>query len=744
MSTTYQGLQSNVVTPLGDAPNSPALNTKMEQHVPALTDIGQALQLVRSLQAENREREKKNSRILERYNAERPYNPHQLKADGLSWKTNFTTKPLTSLVDKVVPRFVSAIRGMKYLTSASLPPRFQNADDKSERFQQEITDTCRANPKWDEFLNDIAQEDILFGYVCAAWLDSYSWFPRYYDQDSFLVPQGTKHFSDSACVVCVRDSYLVHELFDMVRDFDAADVAGWDVENVVEAINNAIPDDRRSYQTDYSRVYADLVRESAILSSFTGAKAVICWHVFVTEVDGFVTHVAFDDRSGKQLFWANKQFARMSDVSAFFTFQHGNGRIHGSKGIGRELYNIASVLDRARNEAVDRLQLSGKLVLKCDEKHIKRFRMSVVGNAILIGSDYELQESKLETGVEEFFTLDKFLTALLNDIGGNTSPNTLPERERINKEEVELQARREQEKQDTVIERFLLHFARFMNTIQRRLCDPNTIDKDAKELQARLKTFLNEEELQYLANQPAVHAVKDYTDEERQQIILIAQEGKGNPLYNQLALERAKLTAVVGAKFADEVLLAQNDPTETAENEREQLMENDAMKSGVPIPVSPRDNHIIHLEVLQNTISGLAKQAVNNVPLWHYMEILAAHASDHVKAGEVRGMAAQMQPYKTFLMKLASTLIKLHQTQPGYPGGPPAAKALGVEQENPNASAASSSTPSSVVPFTPIHEAINIAYKDFPEDVKRQVEAKLGLTPSALPPPAPAASPPAT
>jgi hypothetical protein len=731
MSSTYQGLQSNIVTPLGDSPNSPMLNDDMQQHVPAITDIGQALQLVRSLQAENREREKKNARILERYNAERPYNPHQLKADGLAWKTNFTTKPLTTLIDKVVPRFTSAIRGMKYLTASALPDNVLDASAKSEFFQRKITEACRAHEQWDQFINDIAQENTLFGYVCAAWLDSYSWFPRYYDQDSFLVPQGTKHNAKSACVVCVRDSYLVHQLFDMVRDFNAADVAGWNVPNVVEAINNAIPDDRRSYQTDYSRVYADLVRESAILSSFTGAKSVICWHVFVTEVDGYVTHVAFDDRSGKQLFWANKQFERMSDAASFFTFQHGNGRIHGSKGIGRELYNMASVLDRARNEVVDRLQLSGKLILQCDEKEIKRFRMSVVGNAILIASGYQVRESKIDGNVEAFFALDKFLTQLLDQIGGSVSPNTTPEGERVTKAQVELNAAREQEKSDAVIERFLQHFARFMTTIQRRLCDPQTIDKDAKELQESLLKVLSREELDYLAKQPAVSAIADYTDKERQQIALIAQEGRGNPLYNQYALEKASLIAKIGRDFAEEVLLPQNDPTEVAENEREQLMENDAMKSGVPLPVSPRDNHVIHLEVIQQTINSLVQQAVNNAPVWHFMEILAAHGSDHVKIGEQRGMQKAMQPYKIFLTKVASTLIKLHQTQPGFPGGPPAAKALGIEQPNPNTpSPSASGAPAK----TPVHEAINISYKDLPEDVKREVEALVGLTPSKITP----------
>lgn len=732
-------MESNVVTPLGDAPNSPQLDPSLQQHVPAISDIGQALQLVRSLQAENREREKKNSRILERYNAERPFNPHQLRADGLSWKTNFTTKPLTTLIDKVVPRFTSAIRRMKYLTASNLPDRFPNASEKSELFQREVTEVCRAHEQWDEFLNDITQENTLFGYVCSAWLDSYSWFPRYYNQDAFLVPQGTKHSAKSATVVCVRDSYLVHQLFDMVRDFNAAKLAGWDLKNVVEAINNAMPDDRRSYQTDYSRVYADLIRESAILSSFTGAKAVIVWHVFVTEVDGYVTHVAFDDRSGKQLFWANKQFDRMSDVASFFTFQHGNGRIHGSKGVGRELYNMASVLDRARNEVVDRLQLSGKLVLQCDEKEIKRFRMSVIGNAILITNGYNIRESHVDGNIESFFKLDQFLTGLLNDIGGNVSPEpqVQDQAERVTKAQVELNASRQEESKDNLIERFMLHFARFMTTIQRRLCDPKTIDKDALEMQARLLKFMSREELDYLAKQPAAHAIKDYTDLERQQITLIAQEGRGNPLYNQYELEKASLTAKIGAEFADKVLLTQNDPTEVAENTRQQLLENEAIKSGSPVPISPRDNHEVHLHVLQQVISSLAGNAVGSVDSWHLMEQLAAHASDHLKAGEAAGGNKAMAPYRLFLTKLASTLIKLHSTRPGYPGGAPApagAPAPGGTA-TPAESQAQASGPAPVVPMTPIHEAITLAYKDFPEDVKRQIEAKLGLQPSTLPPP---------
>jgi hypothetical protein len=259
---------------------------------------------------------------------------------------------------------------------------------------------------------------------------------------------------------------------------------------------------------------------------------------------------------------------------------------------------------------------------------------------------------------------------------------------------------------------------------------------------------MSREELDYLAKQPAAHAIKDYTDLERQQITQIAQEARGNPLYNQYELEKAALTAKIGAEFADKVLLVQNDPTEVAENTRQQLLENESIRHGAPVPVSPRDNHVIHLNVLQQVISGLAKNAVGNVDAWHVMEQLAAHASDHLKAGEASNLKSQMAPYRLFLTKLASTLIKLHQTRPGFPGGAPAPAGTPPTPGTPTDTEAQAiaSGPPPTVPMTPVHEAISISYKDLELSVRKQVIAKLGMTldeSDSEGPPAPPPTPPA-
>jgi hypothetical protein len=347
----------------------------------------------------------------------------------------------------------------------------------------------------------------------------------------------------------------------------------------------------------------------------------------------------------------------LADVSAFYAFQGGNNKLHGSKGIGREVYAMAGVLDRARNEVVDRLELSGKVLMQCDERDIKRFRMSVVGAAILIPQGYNVQQQKIDGAVDAFFKLDQFLTDLLDQIVGWTSPKQF-EGDRVTKAAVELYAARDEERRDAIIERFLTHFGRMMSTVQRRICDPRTIEQDAKEAQGRLLQIMSPEELAYLATQPAVEAVSDYSQMEEQAIVAIAQEGRGNPLYNQRELERRKLTAQIDSEFADAVLLPENDPTVQAENARQQQLELLPIQNGQPVPVSPRDNHEVHLGVLQNAVTATI-QGGDHPQMEQMLTAYANHAQAHIQAAIQQGQGEQMNEFKQWLAGVQNTVEQL-------------------------------------------------------------------------------------
>jgi hypothetical protein len=653
--------------PVGDtydgAVNAPDLTIGLKPKRRAIKDAIQAMNIIKTMETASRERNIKNARIASKYNSEKPYTTEALLAEGLSWKSNFTTKPLPMLIDKVAPRFWKAVEGVKYFTNSALPDEVEGASTKTEAFRREITKTVRSHPDWQNFNSDLAQENALFGFAAVAWLDEFHWMPKFFRQDQFFLPSGSKQSPNACQVVPLREVFLLHELFSLVEDKTAAEARGWDVEQVVRALNEATPINRRSQQTTWERIHEDMIRESNLgMSHESGPRGVAVWHLLATEVDGQVSHYILLDKSFKVLFTQEDQYDSMADALGLFAFQQGNGTVHGSKGIGRELYAMAGILDRSRNEVVDRLALAGKIIIQGDPKALRRFKMSVVGNAILIEQGFQISEKKLDSGVEPFLKLDQFLTALLDQMAGATTPKAF-EGDRVTKAQVEFFAQREEESRDSIISRYLTQFARMMTTIQRRLCDPNTDDTDAKEMQKRLLKIMTREELTLLSKQPVAETVRDYTELKRQQIVAIAAEAQGNPLYNQKALQFRKVTAQIDEEFANEVLLPDEDPTVQSEQSRLQALELLLIVGqGAEVPVSPRDNHEVHLKIVMPVMESTAQQAIQDPHAVDTLHALLAHAEAHYNAAVASGTPKEtLAPVESVITKLRSQMDKLNE-----------------------------------------------------------------------------------
>jgi len=481
--------------------------------------------------------------------------------------------------------------------------------------------------------------------------------------------------AQNAQIIALRETFLIHELFSLIEDTKAAEAEGWNLKNTITAINSAMPEDRKSTEFGWERVLEDLIRECNVgLSHENGALVVTVWHLLAQEVDGKVSHyIVREPQTGSDakdssamandlLFEREDQYESMADAANFYSFQQGNGNIHGSKGIGREIYSMAAMLDRARNEVVDRLNLSGKIIIQGDDKALRRFKMHVVGNALLIGQAYTINQRELDAAVEPFLTLDQFLTSLLDQMAGAVTPRAL-EGERVTAAAVNLLAGREEESRDNIISRFLSQFASMIGPIQKRMCDPQASDEDAKELQKKLLAIMSREELNSLANSPVAETVKDYTELERQQVVLALSEGRGNPLYNQRELERRKLTAQVDEEFANAVLLPEEDPTVTAEQTRLQQLELTLLVGqATQVPVSPRDNHMIHLTVLAPAMEAAGQSATQSPQGAEVLKALFMHAMQHYEAAVAAGGdKKELEPVSQQLKALQSAIQQLDE-----------------------------------------------------------------------------------
>ena len=653
---------------LGSVIQSPKLDSAGKPTQRSIKDARMASDVVKTVIMAGRNRSIVNSRILAKYNAERPYDAYKLEAEGLGWRSNFTTKPLPSMIEKVAPIFVAAIDGLKYFTNARLSSKWGNATEKSEKFQELVTKTIRARKGWRTLIEDIAFNDAIFGHSIVAWLDEYNWFPKHFQQDESFAADGTKSDPRWAQILVLKEVYLPHELFASIHpDPEAAKDAGFNLDNTRTAINEASPiqiRDRLNVGGTLETWYQNALRELTIGASYmAGSSVIVVYTLLAREVTGKVSHYRLAGPGMLPIFERDDRFESMEAAVSFFSFQKGNGTLHGSKGIGRDIYELAGMIDRTRNEVVDRLIMSGKTMVQGDIKRIHTFRMSVIGSTVIVPSGWNVLEQKIDGNVDGFIKLDAYFQQLVNQLIGTTSvPNADLGEAFRSPAAWNLLAQREEQGQDVRITRFLEQFTMMVQNMQRMLCDPDTSEDDAKEMQKQLKEIMSEEEIKELSLAPVSGTVKDLTPLRRQLVVALAQEKKGNPLYNQRQLEVEDLTARMDKDFAERVLLPGEDPSEQAEQSRQQDLETMLLSSGHPVPVSPRDNHMLHLQELMPDAEQAAQHMGQGQMDTSVLEAMLAHISEHYNQALAQGVKKEtLSEVKSLVDKAGEALSKLKE-----------------------------------------------------------------------------------
>lgn len=643
---------------LGGLIASPNLNSKGKPRAHAIRDVSQAREVANTLIEANSRRATVNSRLMAKLNAERPNSQQKLEQEGLGWRQNFTTRPLPLILEKVAPRFSQAVAAQKYLTDAKLSDKWANSTEKSEFFRKTITETIRARAGWKSLVDDIAFTNAFFGYCIVGILDESSWFPNAFQWDESFVNDGTKQLPQYAQAVLLKQTLLPHELFELIEDREAAEEAGWNIENAIDAINTASPAQIRDMLTQGANIeawYENARRELNLGVSYMGGASVIAvYNLLVTEVTGKVSHYRLAGTELKEIFSRDDRFDSPQDVFAFFSFEKGNNTLHGSKGLGRQLYELAGMMDRARNEVVDRAILSGKTLIQGDIKRLHTFKMSVVGSTCIIPNGWNVLEHKIDGNIQPFIQLDAYFQLIIDQLVGSISPPQLGGQGEAFRSPaawntlVSLQ----EEARDARISRFLEQFVALVGLMQRRICSKDVTDEDAKAAREKLLEMMTQEEIDELAAQPAASTIEDLTPLQRQMIVAIAQEKRGNPLYDQRALEVADMTARIGAEFANKVLLPVEDPTEEAEQTRQQLLEFTLLAMGQAVPVSPRDNHLIHLSTLLPSVEQLAAQILQGTSETAGLEASLNHIQEHVGMAQAAGIDKE-DPILKAAMELA-------------------------------------------------------------------------------------------
>jgi hypothetical protein len=683
----------------------------------------QAHEVFMRLQRDNQARANRNKLIADSYNGGSPFDQKKLDGAGEGWRANFSTLALATFVDRVTPRLVDAVHSMKYLTASELPDSFVDATNKTDKFRTRTTELIRAWVGWIDHVEQVAGENVLFGYTAQIQMDELEWRPTTFRQEDVLFDEQTPQIATKVPVFVVKANYYIHEAVDIIEDPDAALEAGYNVENLRNAISKAAPPyDSFVYNP---RQLSDMVREGNLYYSFhRSSKMIETCHVFVKCYDGTVDHWWVDRNGAKksnrpaqkskstprpepegdeprppeedpyELGYFEACAESMDDVITLFSFQPGNNRLFGSKGIGRLLYNICLSLEKTRMAYVDAMWMSGMLIGQAEEAVIGRLQPHVRSPFLIIPEGFALlHQPQFRVDAQAWQALDLRQTNTAEVIAGAFLPQPQPI---TNNGQVaqtatksSIDAVKEEEVKEGWMARWWTQFTRGVSGIQRRIYSRTNLRAAMRQRKARLKaadqglTMIAKELYEAMmsvdsdtndqftpapdlgqADADAVQTILDLMDDglSIQEIIILAnkpatefnehtgrdddmmflqfyQLAKGNPNYDQSKLDEMAGNRMVGFKVTKEIFVPQPQQTSDIEAQRAQQMEWATMLgSGIGVQVSARDPHMQHFQTIVPAVADHLKIASQMPPVQVPKDLIngcklgVTHAEAHLQA----------------------------------------------------------------------------------------------------------------
>lgn len=664
----------------------------------AILNENQLKSIVTKLETDNENREERDSAIQRKYNNEQPWKESELREAGQEWRSNRATGFMQSIVKRMIPPYLEAVNRARVLTSSSLPRQMKNNEEreqKEEVFRTEITRTIRSWDEWADFLQRITLEDLLFGYTAAVYTDPFEWRPMVGRKDETLFPNGTPQNAKHVPIFTFQQQFYIHELVGKLDDPEASESAGWNITNLVKAINNARPKDEAEKDGKQNRKREELVRQCSLGTSFQqGANVIDTRHIFVQEFTGTVSHFIIEYGSGDILFKAEDRFEEMEDVLTLFSIEIGDGKLHGSVGAGRLLYNTHVAIEQARNLMTDNFYL-GSLILLKTKAGAKDSEALVVEHPIaIVGEDYEVVQHQIKVNYEAFIQLDAHMSRIAELQVGVFMPAIQldADGEKRTASEINYTASIEAQIKEGLLSRYYQQVQRLVFMMQKRICSVENIREAVRLFQAEKegkleritskiaeflkaigqaldpeKYFIDEEdemvqteaidcilamlrqgldakEIYMLAQDPPQETIEDMAAQQSVIYGELLALFRGDTDIDQMELKRKLVSAKAGNNVADELLIPGEDKTIEANQIRQQMVELGSLMQGIPVNISPQDNDLIHMKTIMSManqfLRGMTPESatVNSAAL---ARNVLNHYGSHVEAALAKGAKPQ-------------------------------------------------------------------------------------------------------
>jgi hypothetical protein len=609
-----------------------------------LRDVKSAVSIYSTLRRADERSSANRARIDGMFDGVAPYDQRVLQSTGQGSRTNLNLGEGQRFLDIAMSAYVDLYSSLERLVSVKVrrgePAERQDAQDI---IGEEITHALREWPEFHSNFLRLCGEFTKHG-VSVSYFDAPDgWKFRVCGFGDFLIPRQTVASEEGIEVACARRQYLLHELYGFIRDEEVATKVGWDVAEVKRVITKNARTSGRTGTTTFSD-WESTQRELKNNDLYTGIEntTVEVLHFWVREFDGTVSHFICSEEGAKSfMFSKTGMFDAPEQAYVLFTFGVGtNGTYHSIRGLGHRIFNHVQTSNRLRCQMIDGAMLASAVMIQPEsQRALEDLSFTFYGPYSVLSPNVKIVEKAIPNLSN---SVQPALADLQNQLAQNVDllstygpAQSSPYRNNLQVEHDLAVASR---LSGSTLNLFYAAWSRLLREVVRRFVTGDRKDRAIKKFFDRCaERGVSADVIKSLdpALTTAVKAIGAGSQANR--LLALRELNNISGSFDDVGrrnLIRDITATRVGHDLVDRYAPAAPEPRLTVDA-KIAMMENQAMSSGMPIPVLDNELHGMHLRVhapeLQQLLAAVQTGAADPVQVLPIVQSIYEHVMQHLQ-----------------------------------------------------------------------------------------------------------------
>lgn len=650
------------------------------------------------------------SRVDAMYDGVPPYDAGILKSTGQGSRTNLNFGEAQRYLDIAMSAFIDLYSSLEQLVSVQLGPGIpdQIRVDTEAVIAEELTAMLRRNPEFHSNYQRLCTEFIKHGVGFCYFESPNKWNFRVGGFYDFVLPRQTLASEEQVEVAYGRREYMLHELYEFIKNPEKAERMGWDVEETRRVIlKNAKTTVRGRDNGGTSPSWEAFQRELKNNDVLTGVAntTVSVVHFWGREHHGKVSHFIFAENDPKSwMFKKLNKFQNAEEAFIFFTYGVGNnGTIHSIRGQGTRIFPHVQMLNRLRCNTADGAMLASGIMIQPDsERALQNLSFTFFGPFSVLSPNVNVVEKAIpnltNTARPVIEDMEQQLAAnvdLTTTYGQRGSPYR-------NQMQVEHELAVKSSLSGATLNLFHMSWNRLMREVVRRVVSgadksnevkafyqrcaergvtPDVVEQVMPDRTFALRAIGNGSSANRLVSLRELNGISGSFDE----------VGRRNLIRDIVATR-------VGHDLADRYAPANPEPR-MAIDAKVAILENDHLQRAVNVPVLDNELHGMHLfqghvPVLSELLAAVQEGTADPVEALPVLQSFYNHINEHLKylalepaaQGEVAQVKQLMQVAEEWIVNTGRKVQKMQrdanqQQEEGQPVDPAKQAALQMRVE---------------------------------------------------------------